>query len=125
MTHIAGADVYTYTPDDDRSFVFTDMYYIRNKDALAERSYQAGKPHAVIEDGKLNDDGNVEVYNDPLGSICITPAGAIIEPERFLCVGWVEKSSYSGNKHFALVMGTDEALRGIGAVGIEQLREAV
>lgn len=125
MTHIAGADVYTYTPDDGRSFVFVDTYYIRNEDVLAERSYQAGKPHAIIEDGRLNDDGNVEVYGDPLGSICVTPAGAIIEPERFLYVGWVEKSSYSGRKHSALVMGTEEALRGIGAVGIERLNEAV
>lgn len=122
MTHIAGADVNTYTPDDARSFVFADTYYIRNEAALKDWTYKAGRPHAVIEDGKLNESGNVEVYDDPLGSICSTPAGAIIEPERWLCVGWVEKGR---DKHLALVMGREEALRGIGALGIEQLSEAV
>ena len=124
MSMVHGTDVNTYTQDDARSFVFVDTYYIRNEVALKDWTYKAGRPHAVIEDGRLNRSGNVEVYDDPLGGICVTPAGAIIEPDGFLCIGWVDKSR-DAPARLALVMGTEEALLGIGAVGIERLNEAV
>ena len=121
---IEGRDVDTYTPDDPRAFLFVDTYYIEDEDG-AYFPWKAGRPHAVVDDSRLAEDGNVEIYADPILFVTATPAGAIVETERWLCVGRMYWADGSGNQNSDILIGTREALLANGVSDIRRLEDIV